>query len=68
MKYSWAFCLTVVAGCTHVRPSQRAMLASPAMQFPMEPAADAERDSILEISEGATFRSADTSGAGCGCK
>ncbi|MCX5741995.1 MAG: DUF4266 domain-containing protein [Proteobacteria bacterium] len=56
-------------GCRHVRPNQRERLASPAMQFQMEPVADGQRDSILEITEGNTFPSAGpgTAGAGCGC-
>jgi hypothetical protein len=66
-----AIILAVVAttGCTHVRASQREKLASPAMQFEMDPMADQQRDSILEITEGSTFPSAGpgTAGAGCGC-
>jgi len=56
-------------GCTHVRASQREHLASPAMQFEMDPVAESQRQSILEITEGATFPSAGpgTAGAGCGC-
>jgi hypothetical protein len=57
------------AGCQHVRASQREHLASPAMQFEMDPAANGQRDSILEITEGGTFPSAGpgAAGAGCGC-
>ncbi len=57
------------AGCGHVRASQREKLASPAMQFEMDPVAEQQRDSILEITEGSTFPSAGpgTAGAGCGC-
>ena len=57
-------------GCGHVRATERERLASPAMQFEMDPAADQQRDSILEITEGGTFSSAGpgTAGAGCGCK
>lgn len=56
-------------GCSHVRASQRERLASPAMQFEMDPVADSQRDSILEITEGGTYPSAGpgTAGAGCGC-
>jgi hypothetical protein len=59
-----------LAGCRHVPAAQRGRLASPAMQFEMDPVADSQRDSILEITEGATFPSAGpgTAGAGCGCK
>ena len=57
-------------GCKHVPAAQRGRLASPAMQFQMDPVAESQRDSILEITEGATFSSAGpgTAGAGCGCK
>ena len=57
------------AGCTHVRATQREHLASPAMQFEMDPIANGQRDSVLEITEGATFPTAGpgTAGAGCGC-
>ncbi len=59
----------LLAGCSHVRPSQREKLASPAMQFQMDPVAESQRDSVLEITEGSTFSSAGpgTAGAGCGC-
>ncbi len=58
------------AGCGHVRAAQRGRLASPSMQFEMDPVAEQQRDSILEITEGSTFSSAGpgTAGAGCGCK
>jgi hypothetical protein len=57
------------AACGHVTAAQRAHLASPAMQFEMDPVADGQRDSILEITEGGTFPSAGpgAAGAGCGC-
>ncbi|MEO8846788.1 MAG: DUF4266 domain-containing protein [Kofleriaceae bacterium] len=56
-------------GCQHVRASQRERLASPAMQFEMDPVANSQRDSVLEITEGGTYPSAGpgTAGAGCGC-
>jgi hypothetical protein len=59
----------VLAGCVHVRASQREHLASPAMQFEMDPQAVGQRDSILEITEGSSFPTAGpgTAGAGCGC-
>lgn len=58
-----------LAGCSHVRASQREHLANPAMQFEMDPQAVGQRDSILEITEGSSFPSAGpgTAGAGCGC-
>lgn len=57
------------SGCGHVHASQRERLASPAMQFEMDPVAEGQQDSILEITEGSTFPSAGpgTAGAGCGC-
>jgi hypothetical protein len=59
-----------LTGCHHVRPWQRERLASPALQFQMAPAADGQKDSMLEITEGNTFASAGPggAGAGCGCK
>ena len=64
-----AIVATVVSGCATVRPWQRARLASPALQFQMTPLADAQTNSILEITEGGTFSSAGpgNAGAGCGC-
>jgi len=61
--------ITITAACGHVRPSQREHLASPAMQFEMDPVAVGQRDSILEITEGGTYSGAGpgTAGAGCGC-
>ena len=61
--------VVAVAGCGHVRASQRERLASPAMQFEMDPVAEGQQDSVLEITEGSTFPSAGpgTAGAGCGC-
>ena len=69
---SWLLALVAavaLAGCARVRPWERERLASPAMQFQMAPLADAQRDSVLEITEGATFSSAGpgSAGAGCGC-
>ncbi|HEY1817014.1 MAG TPA: DUF4266 domain-containing protein [Kofleriaceae bacterium] len=61
--------IAVTVACGHVRPSQREHLASPAMQFEMDPVAVGQRDSILEITEGGTYSGAGpgTAGAGCGC-
>ncbi len=61
--------LPAALSCSHVRPSQRERLAGPAMQFQMDPVAEAQRDSVLEITEGSTFQSAGpgNAGAGCGC-
>ncbi len=64
-----ALVLATCANCGHVRATQREKLASPAMQFEMDPVAESQRDSVLEITEGSTFPSAGpgTAGAGCGC-
>ena len=64
-----AISLCALTSCSHVRPTQRARLASPAMQFEMDPVADGQRAGILEITEGATFPTAGpgAAGAGCGC-
>jgi hypothetical protein len=61
--------LVALGGCRTVRASQREQLASPAMQFEMDPVSTSQRDSVLEITEGGTFPSAGpgTAGAGCGC-
>ena len=57
------------SGCAPVRPWQRGRLASPTMQFQMEPYGEGQRDSVLEITEGGTYSSAGpgSAGAGCGC-
>jgi hypothetical protein len=66
-----ALVAAVLAGtsCTHVRASQREHLASPAMQFQMDPVGEGQATDILEITEGGTFPTAGpgTAGAGCGC-
>lgn len=61
--------MVLLVGCSHVRASQREKLANPAMQFEMDPVANGQQDSVLEITQGATFPSAGpgTAGAGCGC-
>jgi len=55
--------------CAHVKPNQRERLASPAMQFEMDPVVEGQTQSIQEITEGSSFPSAGpgTAGAGCGC-
>ncbi len=71
VRHLRALALLVVAGtgCQHVHATQREHLASPAMQFEMDPVANGQQDSVLEITEGGTFSSAGpgTAGAGCGC-
>jgi hypothetical protein len=61
--------LIIAPGCAPVAPWQRAHLASPAMRFQMAPLSESQQDSVLEITEGATFPSAGpgNAGAGCGC-
>jgi hypothetical protein len=55
------------AGCAQVRPWQRERLASPVMQFEVDPEADAQQRTILEITEGGTFAGGGPGGAGAGC-
>ena len=57
------------AACGHVRATQREHLASPAMQFEMDPVANGQQASVVEITEGNTFPTSGpgTAGAGCGC-
>jgi hypothetical protein len=64
-----ALVCAATSGCARVRPWQRGRLASPAMQFQMSPLGSAQLDSVLEITEGATYSSAGpgSAGAGCGC-
>ena len=61
--------IAATVSCAHVKPSERERLASPAMQFEMDPVVEGQSNSILEITEGSTFPSAGpgTAGAGCGC-
>jgi hypothetical protein len=61
--------IALSASCGHVKPSERERLASPAMQFEMDPVVEGQSNSVLEITEGSTFPSAGpgTAGAGCGC-
>jgi uncharacterized protein DUF4266 len=61
------FCLLMFAGCAHVQPWERERLASPAMQFQVDPYADEQEQTILEITEGATFGGSGPAGAGAGC-
>ncbi len=59
----------LAGGCARVRPWQRERLASPALQFEIDPYADLQERSIREITEGATFSGGGpgSAGAGCGC-
>jgi len=59
--------LCAAAGCTTVRPWQREQLASPAMQFEVDPFADEQEASIREITEGSTYAGGGPGGAGGGC-
>jgi hypothetical protein len=69
LRHGLVILVALASGCTHVRAAQREKLASPAMQFEMDPVSNGQRDSILEITEGGTYPSAGpgTAGAGCGC-
>ena len=70
LRHVLASALVMLGACAqHVRATQREHLASPAMQFEMDPVANGQRDSVLEITEGTTFPTSGpgTAGAGCGC-
>lgn len=64
----WVF-LVLGSGCVRVRPWQREQLAKPIMLPAVDPYADAQDESMLEITEGATFAGGGpgSAGAGCGC-
>ena len=57
------------AGCATVQPWQRERLASPAMQFEVDPQAEGQVHGIHEITEGSTYAAGGpgSAGAGCGC-
>ncbi len=55
--------LLLLCGCTHVRPNQRAQLASPEMRPSVDPFADQQRESIYETTEAGTFPSAGSGAA-----
>jgi hypothetical protein len=71
MRHRFAFVLLALAasGCAVVRPWERERLGSPAMQFQVDPDADGQMATVLEITEGGTFGGAGpgSAGAGCGC-
>jgi hypothetical protein len=68
IRWFWLGAL-LVSGCARVRPWQREQLALPIMQLEVNPYAEAQARSMLEITEGATFGGAASgeAGAGCGC-
>ncbi len=63
----WIVLALAVTGCASVRPWERETLASPGMQFAVDPFGDEQEQTILEITEGATFGGGGGGGAGCGC-
>jgi hypothetical protein len=69
VRKAWIAVALLAGACAEVRPWQRERLASPAMQFEVDPYADGQEDSILEITEGGTFAGGGpgSAGAGCGC-
>ncbi len=67
MRAALLLLVLAAAGCATVRPWQREQLASPAMQFQVDPLADEQEASIREITEGATFAGGGPGGAGGGC-
>ena len=66
-----ATCLAASAlggGCATVQPWQRGRLASPTMQFQFDPEAASQTQTILEITEGATFADSGSGSAGGGAE
>lgn len=58
--------LTTTASCVTVKPSQRAVLADPIMQFEGDPQASAQFRHAIDNREG-SYGGAGVSGGGCGC-
>jgi hypothetical protein len=56
----------VLAGCSTVKPQQRAILADPSMQFDSEPHEEAVRRHAIDNREG-SMGGGGVSGGGCGC-
>lgn len=56
----------LLAGCSHVSPWQRELLADPAMTFGSEDAEDAPLTHAQGYREGGTS-AASATGGGCGC-
>jgi Domain of unknown function (DUF4266) len=67
MRTFAVLCLILLAACATVRPWERERLAAPTLQFVVDPDADEQEASILEITEGSTFGGGGSAGAGCGC-
>ena len=55
-----------LAGCTTVRPQERAALADPSMQFEGDPHVDSQMRHALDNREG-SYGGGGVSGGGCGC-
>jgi hypothetical protein len=54
------------AGCVTVKPTQRAVLADPIMQFEGDPQASAQLRHAIDNREG-SYGGGGVSGGGCGC-
>lgn len=54
------------SACTTVKPTQRAVLADPIMQFEGDPQASAQRQHATDNREG-SWGGQGVSGGGCGC-
>lgn len=54
------------AACTTVKPTQRAVLADPIMQFEGDPQASAQYRHAIDNREG-SYGGGGVSGGGCGC-
>lgn len=58
--------LVGTAGCATVKPTQRALLADPIMQFEGDPQAAAQYRHAVDNREG-SYGGGGVSGGGCGC-
>jgi hypothetical protein len=58
--------LSLVAACVRVRPHEREVLASPAMQGSVWPAVERADQHVFSVREGSEGASID-GGGGCGC-
>ena len=58
--------LLFVASCVTVKPTQRAVLADPIMQFEGDPQSSAQLRHAIDNREG-SYGGAGVSGGGCGC-
>jgi hypothetical protein len=66
MRIVLVITLLFTASCVTVRPTQRAVLADPIMQFEGDPIAAAQLRHAIDNREG-SYGGGGVSGGGCGC-